>query len=918
MDAQDADAFGILVGRYAPLVTEVCRSVLGQEQDAEDAFQMTFLVLAKQARAIRNAGSLGPWLYGVAYRTALTARRRAARRQCVENQGTRPMPEPSPDAAASLRELQTLLHKEVSRLPEKYRKPFVLCCLQGISRAEAARALGWKEGTVAGRVAEARRLLHKRLARCGLALTAALTAREVAIPAPPARLIGLTVEAAVRLANGRTLAGFLSADALALFRGVTRAMAIKKVVNGALLVTLLGLVAGGAVWAAHQTHSPAPRVPPPTNNEVAPPPIVPVKLAPRRPDLDAPDNDVLPTGAIARIGDLRLKHAGEVRAVALSADGRTLASTGSDQHVRLWDTATGKQRRKIESQGMKADMYQLALSPNGNIVALGDGGESIRIWETATGKELTPIKSHVESGKGNGSINLAFSPDGKTVAVEFALEGTIRLYDLTTDKEGAHWPGRRGHMPRFTFAPDGKTLVVLLGGEVALVETASGKELQHIKPGGNGAYSVTFSADGKTLLSGETGHIGVWDTASGKEGDAIALNPEEILLSLVATADAKQIVAVADSGRCSVLEFPSGKEVRHFSFPTRWSTLPPPVAFSADGKTFAWTTMGSNQVHLSDITTEKELFAAGDQPKAGPFAFTPDGRGVVGVGVDGSPRLWDTRTGKELRRFEKVDGEVYSFDVTPDGKTLRGAGAGLVSWDMSNGRELDRFPLQTGFQPLTGFTTSSDGKLVAAGEVDSSSSPFPRDCSVYWWDAATGKEVGHAEKAHHGSVSGVAFSPGGKTLASAGYDRTIALWNVATGKEQRRLNRVHCSDCRLSFSPDGKVLFSAEAYFNDKGKHTVRLTRWNAESGEELDHWDTSGVETTFAAIAPDGKAAAFLRPERTLVILDLKTGEALGKVQLPQGVARFVAFSRDSRYFATGCSDGTIMIWDRQAIDAP
>jgi WD40 repeat protein len=562
-------------------------------------------------------------------------------------------------------------------------------------------------------------------------------------------------------------------------------------------------------------------------------------------------------------------------------------------------------------------MYPLALSPDGKLVALGDHGEAIRIWETATGKELPSIKSHVESGKGNGSISLAFSPDGKTVAVEFAIDGTIRLYDVASGKEGSHWPGRRGHMPRFAFAPDGKMLAVLLGGEVALVETESGKESQRIKPGGNGAYSVAVSADGKTLLTGETGRIGIWDTTTGKEGEAIALDAQEIVLQLVATSDGKGIVAAAGSGKCSVLQYPSGKEVRQFSA-TIWSTVPPPVAFSADGKIFAWTAMGRNQVHLSDTTTGKELFATGDQPKVGPFAFTPDGRGVVGVAVDGGPRLWETRTGKELRQFEKVEGEIYSLDVTPDGKTLRGAGPALVSWDMSNGRKLDRFPLQTGFQALSGFDWSVDGKLLAAGELDISTGPVPRDCSVHWWDTATGKEVGHAEKAHQGSVRGLALTPGGKTLASAGSDRTIALWDVATGKEQRRLTLSRGNDCHLSFSSDGEVLFSAASYFNDNGKRTVRLTRWNAENGKELGHWDTSDAETTFAAFAPDGKSAAFFRPERTLALLDLKSGEELCKAKIPEGVPLFVAFSRDSRYFATGCSNGTILIWDRKALGGP
>jgi RNA polymerase sigma factor (sigma-70 family) len=147
--ALDGDAFAALVQRYGPLVLGVCRRVLGQEQEAEDAFQATFLVLARKAGSISQAERLGNWLYGVAYRVARKARADATRRQAHEHQVTH-MPARQPDHATDWEALRQVLDDEVRRLPDKFRAPFVLCYLQDMTREEAASRVGWSAGAVKG------------------------------------------------------------------------------------------------------------------------------------------------------------------------------------------------------------------------------------------------------------------------------------------------------------------------------------------------------------------------------------------------------------------------------------------------------------------------------------------------------------------------------------------------------------------------------------------------------------------------------------------------------------------------------------------------------------------------------------------------------------------------------------------------
>src|SRR5262245_53177899 len=168
---RDAEAFAHLVGRHGPMVLAVCRRVLGCAHDAEDAFQATFLVLARRAAAVGRRHLLANWLYGVAYRTAREARRAAAARRAKEQRAaamrdTTVVPDgPEPD-------LHEVLDRELAALPEAYRAAVVVCDLEGLSRREAAARLGWTEGAVAGRLSRGRALLARRLAGYGLAVPA--------------------------------------------------------------------------------------------------------------------------------------------------------------------------------------------------------------------------------------------------------------------------------------------------------------------------------------------------------------------------------------------------------------------------------------------------------------------------------------------------------------------------------------------------------------------------------------------------------------------------------------------------------------------------------------------------------------------------------------------------------------------------
>jgi RNA polymerase sigma factor (sigma-70 family) len=244
LHGRDEAAFELLVWRHGPMVLGVCRRLLANPHDADDAFQATFLVLARKAGSIGKRGSVGSWLYKVAARVARrarsAARRRAVREQPAENLA---LLDPRAPADPVWRELRGVLDDELGRLPEKYRAPIVLCYLEGRTNAEAAQQLRCPPGTIKTRLAYARRLLAERLVRRGLALGAALVVAEsqslAASATVPAALARATARAAALVAARAAVAGVVSAPVAGLTEGVLRAMTMTK-----LKLTAIVLAAG--------------------------------------------------------------------------------------------------------------------------------------------------------------------------------------------------------------------------------------------------------------------------------------------------------------------------------------------------------------------------------------------------------------------------------------------------------------------------------------------------------------------------------------------------------------------------------------------------------------------------------------------------------------------------------------------------
>jgi RNA polymerase sigma factor (sigma-70 family) len=256
---RDDAAFAAILERHGPLVYGVCQRVLCDANDAEDAFQATFLVLVRKGGTLRDPSRLASWLYGVAHRIARKVRAKAALRTRSERQVSE-MPTSTAASDMTLDELRKVLDEEISQLPQKYALPLVLCYLEGKTNAEAAAQLGWPEGSMSRRLSRARDLLRSRLSRRGLALSAALITSvfvKRATAAVPHHLLGTTIESACLVAQGVNVTDVASPACAQAVEELVVGMAVTSrfTIASILAVTALVVVLGVAAWqfdsAAH-------------------------------------------------------------------------------------------------------------------------------------------------------------------------------------------------------------------------------------------------------------------------------------------------------------------------------------------------------------------------------------------------------------------------------------------------------------------------------------------------------------------------------------------------------------------------------------------------------------------------------------------------------------------------------------------
>ena len=901
---RDADAFAELTRRHGPLVWRVCRRLLPQTHLAEEAYQAVFLVLARRAAKIRKSAALCSWLYAVAYRIARQARADLLREQ------TRPREPvaaavPDPACEAAWRELERIVVEEVHALPEKYRLPVLLCYWEGLTNEEAAVRLSWPAGTLKTRLLKARRLLHERLTRRGVSLSAGalvtlLAAGDADAMMPPC--LSATADPVV----SRTVAAL--ADGVA--GGMTALRA--KIVLAVLLSSIL--VAGAGVFGFRAARPEQPE----SKTAKAESPKPGVKQSART-DLYG---DSLPPGAVARLGAVRLRHPQWVNSVTFTPDGKFLASAGWEGTIRLWESATGKELRRFE--GDARGFFGIAFSPGGKMLASAGNGGMIHVWDVPSRKCRFSVKGH----EGSMVACVAISPDGKWLASGGGgnRTRTLVLWDLATGKEVRHLGDNMRTVKSVAFSPDGTFLAAVSdvrsthgnpsdreGPDVVRLWDVTTGKLRWEKETG-GATSVAFAPDGKTVASaGSDAVIHIRDVATGNQVSKIQVPEDRYpvenptgrkgydwggVLALAYSPNGKLLASAGHDGTVRLWDTTTSRAIHILHGHAREVTG---VTFSPDGKTLA-SCGRDHTVRLWDPVNGKLLHApVGHNGEVAHVAVFPDGQRAASAGHDRTIRLWELATGRELAVLRGHTKTILSLQISPDGKTLVSASEDktIRLWDVDSGSERGRIlgPTAAAFA----LSISPDGKLLAWADgkrsisADGKVSGPPIGLS----ELATGREVRRMEG--DGQYFGVRFSPSGKWLAAYAHGHGVAFWDVATGKRRHVFGDlidfafVPNTETVVGWCKDGMVRFRSLV----DGRESLSF------QGPSRPNW----VQRPFA-ISPDGRTLLF-GAEGNIQLWEAVSGRVRRTFSGHSSVITDGTFAPDGRTLLSGSWDTTILVWD-------
>ncbi|MDY3562738.1 sigma-70 family RNA polymerase sigma factor [Gemmata sp. JC673] len=922
---RDEGAFAALVLRYRQAVWDTCRHALGNDADAEDAFQAVFIALARDARKV-NAGTIEGWLRTVAAR-ASTNVRVAARRRTNAHQRLCDRAAPAQASGPPDDELHAILRQEVAELPERIRVALSLYYLEGKTQAEVGRILGLTDRAVAARIRRGLDALRERLAQRGAivsvaSLVAALgwLATGAAEAAVPTWLTATATATALAAADGQPATG----PAAQLAAGLTGAGEYPRLKLYGLVLAVCGLGAvGGAVVLADRPLQTAPPKSPPA--ELA------LLAEPSRLDRLG---DELPVGAVARIGTHRFRvvRSSGTGDVTFVTNGNTLASVHGESAVTLWDSVTGKSTATFDGP---AGARWVSADPSGRRLAVA-GAAEVWVWELGAGSPRFLWKWTAAHTPPQASITaLAFSPDGSVVAVGDREGKRTRLLRSDTGGEVASLTGQ----PLALTAAGGSYLAVIggshpaaWGDRVTFWDATRGRTARVVAaPAGELFVDVAQSRAGHAALRTATGEVRVIEITTGKELGRWSTQ-SGARRGLAFLADGSEVIEVTQ-GQFRFRNPVTGTESRpDVSVPalvlyTMNLNLDVSKQLSPDGKHLATGTYG--EVTIWDVASGRPAGPDGQvQGAIRALTFSPDGRAMLTFADRAAEvRVWDAVTGTPGQAMSPSAGDVFAGvgwgpDTCPLSLVrppLPPAPGGLLRSDPHTGAAVQQLPLPDGQQWVPGptgrvgpFAVTPSGLRVAVASGTTIDVLEPGGKSVRRMTARA-------------AVAGLVLSADGRTLAAVTHfwnprppgsgpqppRVSVEVWDVTTGRLHPAPASHETWDLFRSLpalSSDGRWMAAVT------WDRTITLTE--VRTGRTGQQFETSGRPQTLA-FSPDGRQLAAGSTNGTVSLWDLAAGRVVRRFSGHRGEVNTLSFAPDGYRLGSGSSDGTALIWDTTNVRA-
>jgi RNA polymerase sigma factor (sigma-70 family) len=948
-------ALGEILRRHGPMVMGVCRRVLGDYHESEDAFQATFIVLIRKRHSLILRKSIGAWLHGVALRVATKAKEMSPQRK-VESVITDEGPltqELDHVERLAWSEIGQILDEEIQRLPAKLRSAFVLCELEGRTHKDAAKEFGIPLGTVSSRVALAKEKLRSNLTRRGVTITSAGLTAAIASHASAAlsagQLAAALKTAAIAL-SGKTSSVAASAFALALADAVGRSMTAGKLLLGSVVIASVMVGMAAAVVLRISPTSPQP---------VAGAPFAdPIMLSER---------------ALLHLGDLAFRHRSHAAQVTYLPQGDkivTICPYNRSHSVHLWDAETGRKLWEFQgSQEQTAQPRCLAVSPSGELLAVGKNNGEVTVLDVETGSLLSS-----ERPDDRAVTAITFTPDGSQL-ITADMDGVVRAWSATdlgqAQREWRVIPAEQVAADHFigdgadirgprasviAVSGDGKRIAIGDGalGAIYICDAETGKRLTTIEKAHGrrlGApYScvntLRFTPDGKQLISGgyrmvprntttiEHGannvqllEVRLWDVETGG------------LVSNLVNVDVWSEGYLAISPNCESFAVSDYADVLHFwhmgdATPHHSMSLPGQgMALSPDGTTIAMAT--GHGITFWDAQTAERQFHDAPPRYSGVHDIAWSSRNErLAIGYGDGVELWDAATGEMVDSFELGEpgveyrqspanlGLAFSNDerllVTAGQRVSKSSDIrGIIQvWDTSSLALRKSIAIEA---PLQLMTLADDGSAVG---VVTRHIGWTYQLSVY--ELPSGKLLGqypkevddvlNNDKEGFPNVVTARIVAESTKVHIACEDGFCFHWDYVSHRPGAGFFADERTDGRASklksalFSLDGKILATS-----GPGK----LCLWSTHS-QSLEHMEVVPMANRWLDLgfSRDGRRLAgadvdyFLR-DNTIRIWDLTSRNLELSWQVPQASARNFAFSPDKTRLATALDRGTVVIWD-------